>query len=315
MVLVPDSPQWDATSEKNILLPYNHLSEQTQGKNLRWLLIQTFNLVLKVPSVDLERIEAVIDTLHLSSLLIDDIEDNSRLRRSKPCAHLIYGVPQTINCSNYMYFVAMRQLNDAFVEDKRLIAQNIFLEEMIHLHRGQGLDLYWRDNNECPTEDQYVDMVMCKTGGLFRLSTKLMNLVSDTPSEHLVTLSNLLGIIYQIKDDYLNLQSDLYNHNKGYCEDITEGKFSFPIIHSINSNPDKSELLNILKLRTEDHQLKAYALHIMETTNSFQYCRDSIEDLKHQAEQVIKKVTSDPSIAQTLLRTLDKLSSLETDHH
>jgi geranylgeranyl diphosphate synthase type 3 len=40
---------------------------------------------------------------------IDDIEDNSKLRRGIPVAHLIYGIPATINCANYMYFLALQQ--------------------------------------------------------------------------------------------------------------------------------------------------------------------------------------------------------------
>lgn len=39
-------------------------------------------------------------------------------------------------------------------------ATSIFLEELLNLHRGQGYDIYWRDNNECPTEEQYKAMVL-----------------------------------------------------------------------------------------------------------------------------------------------------------
>ena len=42
--------------------------------------------------------------LHNASLLIDDIQDNSKLRRGVPVAHNIYGVPLTINAANYIYF-------------------------------------------------------------------------------------------------------------------------------------------------------------------------------------------------------------------
>ncbi|KAG7896438.1 hypothetical protein KL935_004364 [Ogataea polymorpha] len=190
-----------------------------------------------------------------------------------------------------MYFVAMRLLTDAIEnEDKRLAAQNIFLDEMTNLHRGQGLDLHWRENNECPSEKEYVNMVMNKTGGLFRLSAKLMNLLADQPCDKLIALSNMLGVIYQIKDDYMNLISNVYNKNKGYCEDITEGKFSFPIIHSINANPTNRELQRILKLRTEEHELKLHALNIMKSTNSFEYCREALRDLENQAREVIAEL-------------------------
>jgi geranylgeranyl diphosphate synthase type 3 len=47
--------------------------------------------------------------LHNASLLIDDIQDNSKLRRGVPVAHHIYGVPLTINTANYIYFLAMQK--------------------------------------------------------------------------------------------------------------------------------------------------------------------------------------------------------------
>ena len=47
--------------------------------------------------------------LHNASLLIDDIEDNSTLRRGIPVAHNIYGIAHTINSANYMYFVGLEK--------------------------------------------------------------------------------------------------------------------------------------------------------------------------------------------------------------
>jgi len=51
---------------------------------------------------------------------------------------------------------------------------DIFTEELINLHRGQGMDLYWRDSLICPSEADYLEMVGNKTGGLFRLAVRLM---------------------------------------------------------------------------------------------------------------------------------------------
>jgi geranylgeranyl diphosphate synthase type 3 len=50
----------------------------------------------------------------------------------------------------------------------------IFTDELLNLHRGQGMELYWRDSLTCPTEFDYLEMVGNKTGGLFRLAIKLM---------------------------------------------------------------------------------------------------------------------------------------------
>ena len=49
-----------------------------------------------------------------------------------------------------------------------------------------------------------------------------------------IPLVNELGLMYQVLDDYLNLQSTEYHHNKSFCEDLTEGKYSFPVVHSVS---------------------------------------------------------------------------------
>ena len=56
----------------------------------------------------------------------------------------------------------------------------IYTEELLNLHRGQGMDLFWRDSLTCPTEEEYLEMVNNKTGGLFRLAVKLMQAESNS---------------------------------------------------------------------------------------------------------------------------------------
>lgn len=61
-----------------------------------------------------------------------------------------------------------------------------------------------------------------------------MQLFSDHASKSdFGKLSKLFGLFYQVRDDYANLQVDEYTKNKSFAEDLTEGKFSFPIIHAI----------------------------------------------------------------------------------
>jgi len=54
-----------------------------------------------------------------------------------------------------MYFKALQELLSL---DPSLI--DVFNEEMLNLHRGQSLDLYWRENLSCPNEKEYINMVM-----------------------------------------------------------------------------------------------------------------------------------------------------------
>lgn len=107
---------------------------------------------------------------------MDDVEDSSFLRRGIPVAHSIFGTAQTINSANYVYFCALQELQK--LNNPQAI--NIYTEELLNLHRGQGMDLFWRDTLTCPSEDDYLEMVGNKTGGLFRLAVKLMQAESSS---------------------------------------------------------------------------------------------------------------------------------------
>lgn len=117
-----------------------------------------------------------------------------------------------------------------------------------------------------------------------------------------------MGIIFQIQDDYQNLSSAEYSHNKGLCEDLTEGKFSFPVIHSIRANPDNLQLLNILKQKTNDEQVKKYAVSYMESTGSFEYCRKILRELTERAKKLLEELDEGDNKGMAVLKILDKLA-------
>jgi geranylgeranyl diphosphate synthase type 3 len=168
------------------------------------------------------------------------------------------------------------------------------------------MDLFWRDTLTCPTESDYLEMVNNKTGGLFRLAIKLMQAESTVPgvsaptptgaerdhstipSSHspsisCIVLINTIGLQFQILDDLLNLSSAVYAARKGLAEDLTEGKFSFPVIHAIRSDPSNMVLLNVLKQKSTDPEVKRYAIEYMERVGSFEYTRKVISELENKA--------------------------------
>lgn len=276
------SPSWSSDKEKILLGPYDYMAGHP-GKNIRAQLIAAFNVWLKVPETSLDIIKSVVSMLHTASLLVDDVEDSSLLRRGIPVAHNIFGTAQTINSANYMYFCALQEL--AKLGNPRTIT--IYTEELLNLHRGQGMDLYWRDTLTCPTEEDYLEMVANKTGGLFRLAIKLMQAESPVDMD-CVELVDTIGLVFQILDDYKNLSDDTYTANKGLCEDLTEGKFSFPVIHSIRADPNNHVLVNILKQKTSDDSVKRYAISYMEKTDSFSYTRQTLARLTARAFSLVK---------------------------
>lgn len=85
---------------------------------------------------------------------IDDIEDNSQLRRGLPSAHTVFGLGQTINSANLLVFKALEA-----AASLSSTAVQIFTERIIEAHVGQGLDLYWTYHTKIPTEEEYFTMV------------------------------------------------------------------------------------------------------------------------------------------------------------
>ncbi|KAE9980601.1 terpene cyclase [Venturia inaequalis] len=288
-------PPWSQAKERILLGPYDYLLEHP-GKDIRATMISAFNSWLQVPEQSLAIITKVVGMLHTASLLVDDVEDSSLLRRGVPVAHSIFGVPQAINSANYVYFLALQQLsllnNPATIQ--------IYTEELLNLHRGQGMDLYWRDTLTCPTEEDYLEMVGNKTGGLFRLAIKLMQAESPLVGKReagatydsgedidCVPLVSTVGLLFQILDDIQNLSSPIYAARKGLCEDLTEGKFSFPVIHAIRADPHNLTLLNILKQKTQDEAVKRYAVAYMEKMKSFEYSTAVVNVLGEEASRMV----------------------------
>ncbi|KAI1200321.1 terpenoid synthase [Nemania serpens] len=293
---------WNLEKEDAVRGPFNYLVDQP-GKDIRTSLINAFNVWLQVPEETLAVIARVVAMLHTSSLLVDDVEDNSLLRRGRPVAHSIFGTAQTINSANYIYFCALQELQK--LRNPQAVA--IFSEELVNLHRGQGMDLYWRDSLICPTEDHYLEMVGNKTGGLFRLAIKLMQAESEAPMD-CVPLVNILGILFQIQDDYRNLSSPEYGENKGFCEDLTEGKFSFLIIHSIRADPRNLQLINILKQKTTDVEVKRYAVEYMRSTGSFEYTKEVLDILIERARKTTDELDGNARRNLGIHQILDKLA-------
>lgn len=209
-----------------------------------------------------------------------------------------------------MYFLALEKIRKDFPPHLVCKAVDVFSDQILELHRGQGLDIYWRDNFVCPTEDEYRDMIRRKTGGLFNMGVLLMQLFSQDGKKSFSRLIELMGMFFQIRDDYANLLSREYADNKSFGEDLTEGKFSFPVIHAIRANPDDSTLLSIIKQRTKDIEIKKYAVQLMKQSGSLDYTKKTLETLEQELRKEIDSLGSNPM----LTRLLDELSVKKLDH-
>ncbi|XP_046455402.1 geranylgeranyl pyrophosphate synthase-like isoform X2 [Daphnia pulex] len=285
---IPYSKSGDRSQDEILLQPFTYLL-QVQGKQIRVKLSLAFDYWLHINPEKLNIINDVVQMLHNASLL-----------RGIPVAHSIYGVASTINSANYVYFLGLEKVLGL----NHPQATEVFCEQLLELHRGQGMEIYWRDSYVCPTEEEYRLMIVRKTGGLFGLAVRLMQLFSTTKID-MNPLMAILGLYFQIRDDYANLNLKEYAENKSFCEDLTEGKFSFPVIHAIRSRPDDQQIINILRQRTKDMDVKRYCVSLLEKFGSFEYTRQTLIQLDLDARREIEKLGGNP----ILERVLDELKN------
>ena len=297
--------------DSSLLEPFHYINS-VPGKNVRGKMIDCFQIWFQVESPTvLCTIKEIVGDLHNASLMIDDIEDNSKLRRGIPVTHSIFGVPATINTANYVYFLALDKVHNV-LQNKQ--ATQVFVQELLNLHRGQGHDIQWRDSMKCPTESEYFTMIADKTGGLFRLAVYLLQAFAtkhgDTDFNNLV---NNMAMYFQIRDDFINLADEEYMKSKSFCEDLTEGKFSLPIIHCVRKNPEDTRLLSILKQRTDDSDVKRYAQQLLKEAGSLDFTRRKCSELKQQIVAEIEKLGGNAPLLQ-IIKTLDRqLENLSGD--
>jgi len=241
------------------------------------------------------------ELMHNGSIIIDDIQDGSELRRGKPCIHKIYGEDIAINVGNFLYFYPFLSLinNGNIDEKRRLKALEMIIFEMTKLHLGQGTDIAWhRGWKKEISEEEYLEMCANKTGGLARLSAKLAAILAGKDNETVEKIGKIaesVGVAFQIQDDIINLTSKKFQEMKGYGEDITEGKRSLLVIYTLSkaSDQDKKRLLEILDKHTTDKKLIDEAISIMEKYGAIEYAKKRAREIVLSAWEEAKDLLND----------------------
>lgn len=225
------------------------------------------------------------EVIHNGTLIADDIEDASEMRRGKPCTYKIYGLDIAINLSQAMYFLPMIVLcekRDSLPAETARRIYETYVQEMIKLSLGQAMDIAWHRGLVQPellTEEHYLQMCAYKTGTLARLSAKMAAILAgldDNAVNRAGRFAESIGVAFQIQDDILDITGEEFARGKGGLGmDITEGKITLMVIHTLRNagDEDRRELLRILGMHTRDDALKMRAIEIMRRHGAIEYAR------------------------------------------
>ena len=190
----------------------------------------------------------LVELLHSGSLIIDDIEDGSDLRRGKKAVHLIHGVDMAINSGNFLYYLPTFLIDRSDLSESiKLKIYRYYSENMRRLHLGQGLDIQWHNNHDYyPEEGEYLQMCRFKTGALARMAAEIGVTGGggdDTDAAEMGQVCEDMGVGFQILDDVINLTAG--NPGKKRGDDIAEGKKSLPVILFNRDGGDTSYLSSL----------------------------------------------------------------------
>lgn len=259
------------------------------------------------------------EVVHNGTLMVDDVEDSSEYRRGRPCTYRIYGLDIAVNAGNAMYYLPLLPLIEKREElSVRTVNKiyEIYAEEMINLSLGQATDIAWHRgiaNADNISEEDYLQMCAYKTGTLARMSARIAGVLAGAKEKLVADLGSYaesVGVAFQIQDDVLDLTSNEFAEKKGgRGQDITEGKRSLPVIHTLKvAKPqDRKRLITILNMHTSAQSLKDEAINIIQNYHSIDYSRQTARKLVRESWSKVEKLLPVSSGKQKLKAFADFL--------
>lgn len=186
---------------------------------------------------------AAVELVHNFSLIHDDIQDHSPLRRGRRTVWNIWGVAQAINAGDAMFtlaHLALLQLQKTCSPEIVIQASTILHQACLELTQGQFLDLAFETSQVVTLED-YWRMASGKTAALLAAATELGALVAGAEPAFRKAyrqFGHALGLAFQAQDDNLGIWGDAALTGKSSESDLLSGKKSLPVIFALNQGGD-----------------------------------------------------------------------------
>lgn len=236
---------------------------------------------------------AAMELIHTFSLIHDDIMDKDEMRRGKPSVHILWGEPMAILAGDTLFSKAFENVLETNAENvppqRTLEASKTVVDSCIKICEGQALDIGFEGKLDVK-ESEYMEMIYKKTAALIAASTKAGAILGGGTGEQIEALSEygrLIGLAFQIQDDYLDVVSDAEKIGKPVGSDIVEGKMTLMVVHALAnaSEDDKNKLISILEANDED--LVDDAIAIFNKYGSIEYTRDIALDNVKTAKEIL----------------------------
>lgn len=256
-----------------------------------------------------ERAAVGLEIFHNFTLLHDDVMDQSDMRRGRPSVHAKWDVNTAILSGDTMLTLATRCVSD--VDDsifRRVL--DTFNEMALRVYEGQRLDMDFEKSDRVGLED-YIRMISDKTGALLGAAAKIGALIggaSDEDAEHMAEYGVMLGLAFQIQDDWLDVFGDSMTFGKPIGGDINNNKKSFLLLTALATDtPDATALKEAMKLPAGDTKIKIVT-RLYERLDMTRHCREAIAAYSAKALGALKATSLSDDAREPFRLLVDKLT-------
>ena len=242
---------------------------------------------------------AALELIHNFSLIHDDIQDQDRERRHQPTVWCLWGVPKALVAGNALQSVgdlALLNASDGGASPEvTLRVSQLLTASYLEMIEGQCMDLAF-ESKTCITTDEYLKMIACKTGALFRSGLEIgASLATENQAEveAFSRFGSSIGRAFQIRDDYLGIWGDVATSGKAAGNDIRRRKKSYPVVFALEQakGPALVDLMRIYQQEELDDQDVDRVLNILDELGSKQQSERITEISAEEALQWLKEVS------------------------
>lgn len=204
-----------------------------------------------------------IELIHNFTLVHDDVQDGDEMRRGRPTVWSVWGTAQAINAGDGLCALALRTLlgdsrEGSLEGPRRSHAGRVILDALIEVIEGQCLDLEHECRPDTPLAT-YLRMVEAKTGALLGASLEagaVMVGAEDGARAHLRRAGRLLGVAFQLRDDWLGVWGEPATTGKSRENDLTRRKLTHPVVvaYEAASDGQRQELRALYQSRGPEQE-------------------------------------------------------------
>lgn len=274
-------------SEVRLINSISRYMIRNRGKNIRPILTILSARLCGEPTLNSYRAAAMMELLHIATLIHDDVVDDATIRRGKPSINQVWKNKISVLMGDFILSKAL--INMIGIKDFDALEQISSTAEK--LSAGEILQIE-KSITKSMTEDVYFDMINQKTASLIATSCELGAITtSKTDQDRKATFDfgENLGMAFQIKDDLFDLLGSEHDTGKDGGGDVKKNMITLPLIFSY-SHMTKSEnrrLKKLLGAKTKTKNILTDIRGMIEESGGFQYARNKLDEFSNNALDAI----------------------------